>query len=563
MAEPLDHRPDGLPVELAAPPQAASVDTDARTISGLVVPYGPAGQTAAGQLTFTGGALRWSAPSRVKLLIEHDQGQPVGYARSLEERPGGLWASFYVPEGDAGDRALREARDGLRDGLSVGSQLDNSVAARLRKAQASGGGAVAATGMLREVSLVSVPAFDDARVESVAATAALVVSAWADPDPEEPLQEKEDAPMTITDDAPLDVPAPAAPEPADAAVPVVRAAAGSALVTAAQPTYTFDGSGPSLMADAAAAQGGDGEAGARLARFNAELCGRNPRTQAALAGALGPLATAAVLTRGPVPDAFLPGQTRPALQSAIDAGRVLAPLTTQVGITNATPFQLPVIGRFTGVGDHTEGTPHVAEGVLELGDAVVTPRAVSGAYRVSRELVDSSNPVIDQLALGKMVDDYQRATEARIVAALAAAAPTATTGVGTVMALRLALLGAIQGNRRPAAVAVGQDYFGTLLQDADTTGRPFFSSGPAVNTAAALSAGFSNASVDGSPLLLSEDVPAGEGYAFSREAVVFAESTAQTFRLEQPEGPGIVKLAVWGYVAAAVVLPGAVTRVAG
>lgn len=180
---------------LLASPGSAGVDQARRMIAGLAVPYGPVGQTSAGRLTFTAGALAWSNPSRVKLLREHSQQDPVGVTASLEELDAaevdrrlaalgqdpiglpGMWATFRVPEGANGDQALAEAANGLRDGLSVGVQLDEATMQRMRRSQ---GAAVAGAGALREISLVSVPAWDDARVGDVAASSdQLVVSTWA------------------------------------------------------------------------------------------------------------------------------------------------------------------------------------------------------------------------------------------------------------------------------------------------------------------------------------------------------------------------------------------------
>ena len=49
------------------------IDVTARTISGLVVPFGQVGETSQGRLQYGPGSLRWSDPRRVKLLVEHDQ----------------------------------------------------------------------------------------------------------------------------------------------------------------------------------------------------------------------------------------------------------------------------------------------------------------------------------------------------------------------------------------------------------------------------------------------------------------------------------------------------------
>ena len=97
-------------------------DQTARTITGLAVPYGPEAHIGLGSITFASGSIRWPVAdlSRVKLLVQHDPDRPVGYALDLTDRPEGLAARFTVPPGAAGDAALSEAGDRLRDGLSLG-----------------------------------------------------------------------------------------------------------------------------------------------------------------------------------------------------------------------------------------------------------------------------------------------------------------------------------------------------------------------------------------------------------------------------------------------------------
>ncbi|MGR5457222.1 hypothetical protein, partial [Vibrio alfacsensis] len=51
-------------------------------------------------------------------------GQPVGYMTEFSQPAGNaMRAKFYVPEGEAGDKALADATTGRRDGFSVGVSL--------------------------------------------------------------------------------------------------------------------------------------------------------------------------------------------------------------------------------------------------------------------------------------------------------------------------------------------------------------------------------------------------------------------------------------------------------
>jgi len=147
-------------VRLALAPAPATVDVEHRTITGKIAAYGKRSSSA--KVSLAVGALRPREPlQRVKLLVDHNPAAPVGYMLSYD--PETLDASFKIPEGEAGDKALEDAANGLRDGLSIGAMPAET--------QPDGnGGTIMIDGELYEVSLVAVPDFEDARVERVAAS---------------------------------------------------------------------------------------------------------------------------------------------------------------------------------------------------------------------------------------------------------------------------------------------------------------------------------------------------------------------------------------------------------
>lgn len=572
-------------LELAAP-SAPLVDTARRTISGLAVPYGPTGQTSMGLLRFGPGALTWASPRRVKLLREHDQRDALGHALSLEELGadevdrrlvaggqdpvgfGGLWASYRVPEGANGDQALAEAANGVRDALSVGVQLDAASQAALRKAAASGGTqAVQASGVLRETSLVSVPAFDDARVGSVAAHAELVVASWHPTTPTEgttAMQPLATATTPTTDPqpqqptpAPAPQPQPQQPDPAQpttqpaqptqaAAAPL--AVAGAALMVGGEPaTYRFDGT-DSLVVDAARAHFlGDFDSRQRMARFNAELAAGNPASVMALAAVMqttdpdaAPLINPAVTNRADL------------LRAAIDRGRPINSRITTIPLRNANPFVIPVEGEYVGIADHVEGTAHAPEGTLTMDDSpVVTPKAVSGAFRMSRELVDSTNPAIDRIAMRAMLRAYRKDTEARAYAALGAAVD-AVGGITGVQDVRTQLIDFIDDDTEVSFILVGKQFLTTLANDLDGDGRPLLPFTGPTNAPGTIRAGYTGADIDGNPLVKSTGITTTRALIVDADDVLVGESPVQQFRFEEVEGPGVIKLALWAYYVAAV-----------
>jgi hypothetical protein len=369
------------------------------------------------------------------------------------------------------------------------------------------------------------------------------------------------APPTPTPAGP-GTPAPATP-PADPATPpagpaVVQAAAGNAIVTGEPATYTFAADSHSLVYDAWHARiDGDADAVRRVARFNAELAAGNPASIMALA---------AVLTRdvadqiGP----FVPQGYRPdLLVHVIDAGRPIVSRLTRIPIGNATPFLVPVEGEFDGVDDHVEGTAHVPEGTLDLDEATVRPKATSGAFRVSREMVDSSNPAIDRVAISAMMRDYRRKTEDKAVAALIASAGAAVVGINTVAELRAQLVDFMPDDDAPADfVAAGRTFYSAQMNDADGTGRPMIPTYGASNAAAVKPAGGRpGVNVDGSDMFRASRVtPATDAFIVRAEDVLWCESNVQQFRFDEVEGPGIIKLALWAYNVAQVMRASSVRR---
>jgi HK97 family phage prohead protease len=134
-----------------------------RTISGKIAPYGEIGYTSAGKVVFAEGSISAAEPSRVKLLMSHDNSKPVGRMQSITSAKDGLYASFKVSASSRGTDAILLAQEQLMDGLSVGVEVTAS------KPEKDYLLVTAAT--LREVSLVESAAFASAAVQKIAAQA--------------------------------------------------------------------------------------------------------------------------------------------------------------------------------------------------------------------------------------------------------------------------------------------------------------------------------------------------------------------------------------------------------
>ena len=145
------------PSTITAIAEVTATATPARTISGQIVAFDT--ESSHG-IVIAAGALAPRQPlRRVKLLVDHDHSQPIGYMTALE----GTAATFHVPPGAAGDAALADAQTGRRDGLSIGCRvLDGSYDETTETYTVT-------SAELFEVSLCAIPAFADAQIETVAA----------------------------------------------------------------------------------------------------------------------------------------------------------------------------------------------------------------------------------------------------------------------------------------------------------------------------------------------------------------------------------------------------------
>jgi HK97 family phage prohead protease len=145
------------------------VRTAGRTIVGIAVPYDTPTEIhdRSGSYTeiFRQGAfartLAERGPERVKVLAQHNyEAMPLGRAVLLREDTAGLYAELAVSKTSAGDEVLELVRDGALDGLSIGFTP-------VRDGRETRGVVERLEAKLHEVSVVSFPAYDTARVAAL------------------------------------------------------------------------------------------------------------------------------------------------------------------------------------------------------------------------------------------------------------------------------------------------------------------------------------------------------------------------------------------------------------
>jgi HK97 family phage prohead protease len=146
-------------MKIKMPMVVTAADTVKRTISGTIVTWNEQGNTSVGPTVFAADSIEMKP---VKLLLEHDRTRPIGKLMSHEVTANGIVATFKIANTMAGEDALVEATEGLRDGFSVGAQINEWTNNK--------GVMQITSATLDEVSLVTDPAIDSARVSEVAAS---------------------------------------------------------------------------------------------------------------------------------------------------------------------------------------------------------------------------------------------------------------------------------------------------------------------------------------------------------------------------------------------------------
>lgn len=566
---------------------AFKVDAERRTISGLAVPWGMKAYSGWSYWKFAPDSLHWSDPSRVKMLRDHDHGQPVGVATRLESTDEGLFATFKIARGPEGDRVLDLAADGVLDGLSVGIDFTDGDDWQTDPTDESTRLVRRAT--LREVSITAMPAFDGARVATVTASRkGTDMGNTAEPQaPANPAERDGSAAQTVT-----------APDMAtftaglaDAVKAAVSEAfdrlpspqgrevipAGRAYVQREAPVYTMNGHGPSMVRDAWKARTeGDHDARERLERFSRQT--RDAARDAMFAA--NTTDHAAVVPPGYRPDLYV---------TQLMQGRPLLNSISRGTLQDATPFTIPKFVSATGMtGDHTEGVNPTA-GTMTVGQVTVTPGAVSGLFELTREIVDASNPAIDMIAMQAMQESYAQQTEQKVWALLNGTDGQGGTitdgfvpsgaqvrvvsggdgngGAGTadgadlVAGIREQL--AVYPFRRFAApnrAHLSQSATSALATATGSDGRPLLPSVGATNTAGVGNAASQGWYIDG--LAFTPTWSMDGSAATSADVLMFNsndvwawESSLLTFRFEERGGPARIDLALFGYFACQVLRP--------
>lgn len=530
--------------DFTAPPAAPQVDQAARTITGLAVPYNAVANKYGLKYSFKPGSLEYSDPSRMAHLMDHTT--PVGFHRSVTDSPDGPVVALAVLDGPDGspakaqrDQLLYDAANGLYSGLSVGVDfsIDPEDGDVEYDADTDTYNVVRAT--WRETSTTYMPAFDDARVTTVAAArtggnmhcthcgqahapniaCATFARQIAAPPSATPPAPPAAAPLTFEqyqafvaqqagNAAAAAVPAGATPGTA------VQLAAGPAEISphrdvtaVSEPLpYRYDRHGNlragshDFSADIAIGyspnyQGSESREAAdgRVRAWLEYAFGDTPAAPKNLGRLDAPTAAQQfAITPANVVNLNYP-QNRPDMY--VDQLDYLYPMYAEFNkgtLDAVTPFVLPKFNASSGlVTDHVTGT-EPTPGAFSATAQTITPSALSGKVEITREVFDQGgNPQASGLIWRQMTRGYYEGIEAAIqtfLTAQSASIPDIALGVAVTdaamdqsLAAAISALQYIRGGDRYQKVFTQIDLYQKLIKAVDSTGRPLYPTFGAMN----------------------------------------------------------------------------------
>ena len=419
--------------------EASSIECseERREISGKIVPMGTGevGNTNMGGVVFEANSIDIADVSKIKLLSQHDMKKPVGRMINAEVKPDGIYATFKLSRSTGGNDALVMAQEGLVSGLSIGAEVIASKPSR-------DGHTVVSSARLKEVSLVTEPAFKSAQVLEIAAEEVLPV--------EETQPESE----------------PQVEETTQVEAPAVEAAA----VEAARPTvaashYVKERTAPITSAQYLEASIksalGDDEA-RRTVRAADDSTSTN--TGLTLPQHLNTFIT----------DTF---SGRPAFEAVTRQALTESGMSFTVPrlYTNASSADTAPT-----VADTNEGSAPSETGMTSAYDTVNVEK-FSGLQRVSFELIDRSSPAFMELMMAELRKAYEKATDAALIAKFISAgtqaANVATTAAGLQSFISVEGAAAYKGTGGDFAnkLVASTDQWAAISGYADTTGRALYS----------------------------------------------------------------------------------------
>jgi HK97 family phage prohead protease len=504
-----------------------AADVERRTIVGTVVPYNVTGQTSLGPVVFLPGSIRAyddrdRKPRKVKLLLEHDGRRPIGTATGFVDGPDRLVGAFRISQTSAGTDSLVEASDGLRDGLSVGASI-------LESTVGESGELIVSSAELIEVSLVTSPAFTEALVSKVAAS--------SDPTPpvEDPAPSEEDVPMEET-----------ATEVAAAAVDP------KPHVEAARPTTPYITTNLRAL---------DGMTAGSFARHQLEATKGNQDSAMIVRAALDDNTT--TTAAGLIPTRFL----REVI-GVLDTSRPFIDSILREALPGeGMEFKIPRRTARASVAEQAAQGDEVSSDEPTYDFLTVAVKTFSGGERISRQLIERSDPAfLDRLFL-EMASEYAQTVDKFAYDTTVAAVTEVSDGdsiasaIGQAISDSWSVMRFAPNNLVVAPSTTGSFGFADLLKATDSDDRPLFSGATQlVNQPGNINVPNAQGSVMGLRLVVDGNSgSATNPMVYPSAAVCFYEVPGAPVSISVQDVSTLeVEVAVYGYVGLAVKYPTAI-----
>jgi len=492
--------------------EASSIECneDRREISGKIVPLGTGeiGNTNLGAYTFEAGAIEVGDVSKIKLLSQHDMKKPIGRMIAAETRADGIYATFKLSRSTSGNDALVMAQEGLVTGLSIGAEIIASKPSR-------DGHTVVSAAKLKEVSLVTEPAFKSAQVLEIAAEEVI------------PAEETNTESETVVEETTPVEATPVEAAAVEAARPTISAMAYS------KPRLDFSAGKHLEMTIQAAMGSEDARQYLAAAADTTDNAGLVPTRQ--LSTVINGLANSTrsnidAISRGALPDAGM-------------------------------SFQIPKITQMPGVTVEAEG------GTIEDVDqnaafVTVDVKKYAGQQTFSVELLDRSNPIFVTELMNNLAAQNAKVTDTADNAALITGAtadattittyPTASELLGVVARGAASVYNGTQGFARNIIMNTSQWSNVMTLND---SGRPIYNAQVPQNAGGVVAPTSVRGNVAGLDLFVTANTAAttdtdGSILIVNPDAYTWYESPTYQLRVDVV-ATGQVNIAMYGYGAIA------------
>ena len=407
---------------------AAEDGTPTRTITGLAVPWNVVANLSndVGPVKFLEGSISVDGPMP-KLLEYHDDTRVIGRVTERVSTEDGLMFVAKLSATRAADDALALLADGSISAVSVGAMP--------LKFKRVDGVMEVSEARLMEISLVSFPAYADAEISSVFASA----------NDEEEIPEEETPPQPSEEDEPMSEP-----------TTVEAAVATQPIYATAKQEFKMPSAGEWMAAQFAG--------GSVAAEFNARL------------RAAAPSVTTADL------DGIMPTPIVAPIYSGIQG---LRPVVDAIG-ARAMPaggkvFIIPKITTHVSIGGPQTQNTTITAGQFIVDDVQVTKGIYGGYVQLSEASIDWSDPEV----LGALLEDLGKkyalftddvAADALLTGTTQATGNVAPTDPADWVAKIYACANTIlsSGNYLPDHLFVSGDVFAQLGSLNDTADRPLF-----------------------------------------------------------------------------------------